>query len=1559
MRRASLVAASVLSLTAFAVGSAVPAQGVPEQAVSTMSEQVSELLTGRSEVAANTNAQAPQSLPGIAPEAPAMPVEPAAANFAVTVAAWPAGPVLQSNGQYPVSVKVTSGGSAAAGVKVGFQFSADGGEWMDVGLPLGGPATFTPGKDIPEPTRIATTPVTNANGDAIGTVVAPTAASPNVVFRAVVLGAPSTPASSGTYAVTIDSNSIYNPPAYSSDPQGQPNTMPTRPGVLIKAQKLDPNGAELIDRPLQYPGIPAANPFDPAQPLAVPLVSGAGAPPCFYRQTTSDPCVIGSTDGSGKTLDPSMFADQYRILYSDQRFIPNPPPFTDERSLGSDQAILEAASALVIVPKNATAESRVVAWDHPTLGQADQCSVSRGFNLIETPLVGSKAPGGAQINAGDMSFFLEQSLAAGNIVVMPDYMGIAVNGPTKFKKSYLIGQQEARDTFYAVKALQAPAGAVPGWDGVGGGKETWTGTDFVAVGHSQGGHAAMWTAIEGQKPWAQALGLHLKGVVAAAPATDVNKIVAEQWEGYPGWVLGPELIQTYVSISPQLLQFGLANNVVTPEGMAALPRYSELCTTQAFADSTQFVTKGINFLKDPAQNAAAYMNWAPLFAQQTPIPTADPSAPMQNSFPRDMPLLLISGTADNIVVSQANAAMQQAFCLIDEGGKPMVPFRAFWSPSMTGLNTPAASSFKAKIQADILNVTQMTAGPGADYTRTLRSLAPANATQAVQNTNKLAIGDTLLGWGNAPSTNAPPNTTVVAIDYDNQLVTLSNPITPDNATLYFKPKVAGPLSPGTEINWVVGGTVYSTTIAQRGTGQGGVGTYILNGAPQNPAAVDDSFQVMASVTPPGGASPVSNQQVPDHLNPLTFPFTQTEAAPQGRAVAYRVEKQGSANVVVLSFVDPLSPEFQPDTQVNISGMPKLKAGLVAIDPNGHQKLIAVDAANRTVTFNPGTAVNKPAVVGTTPLNPPATVSTEPTYHNSASELLRFTEDAFAGNPIAADCHEVDEMRPTGVPGSDKSEGMTWYNFPAFGLLDLVNYKQLPTEEKFYKSWGSGGLPPPTNANAQPSLGLLFLPANINIGTITNLAQDACAFTWKPISKYQARPANPDCVQFGLWPYGKFIYAAASEATGSWGLYPNDGQNANIPAGPGAGATVFVPLDPVRVCDTRLACPGAPAGPVPGSQGSIVFDVDKEINIDTGEIVRTDVVPAEATAIAYNITAVDTSSRGWFAVIPPAESTPQVSTVNWPGAGQVIANGLTVKTGPERQTKVINSSAAPTEMVFDIVGYFIDPAKSAEPGQLFHQINPMRAYDSRIAGPGGTPLPIPGEQGSRVIDVGDMLPPDAKSIAYNIIAVDTSARGWFSVTPGDAETFQASTINWATGGQVIDNGQFVALAGDGTIKVFNGSTEPTNLIIDVLGYFTDEDTSFSGDYYHPINPVRAYDSRAPQPLFGPLGAKQARDVSVADGRDRNTGAVTVPNVVPPGARSINYNVTAVDTTSRGWFEVAPAGSAQTMTSSINWPGANDVIANGLTVGISDGRAIRVRSGATGPTNFTVDLFGYFR
>jgi hypothetical protein len=296
-------------------------------------------------------------------------------------------------------------------------------------------------------------------------------------------------------------------------------------------------------------------------------------------------------------------------------------------------------------------------------------------------------------------------------------------------------------------------------------------------------------------------------------------------------------------------------------------------------------------------------------------------------------------------------------------------------------------------------------------------------------------------------------------------------------------------------------------------------------------------------------------------------------------------------------------------------------------------------------------------------------------------------------------------------------------------------------------------------------------------------------------------------------------------------------------------------------------------------------------------------------------------------------------------------------------KVFNGSVDTANAVLDIVGYFIDPTLA---GNVFHEVTPTRVYDSRVAGPGGTPDPLPGGA-NRVISTADgiapptqdIVPAGATAVAYNIAAVDTSAPGWFAVTPGDASAYRSSTINWPAAGDVIDNGQFVKLDGNRQIKVFNGYGPPTNLVIEVLGYFTPSLGATDGTYFHALTPVRAYDSRVPQPNPGPLPGGDTRNVSVADGRNLATGAVTVTDVIPSGAPSIVYNITATGTTSRGWFSVTPGDVANQFTTSVNWPRANNPVANGLTAAIDGQRTINVRSGSSSQTDLVIDLYGYFK
>lgn len=1460
----------------------------------------------------------------------------------VTVASWPAGGTIGSNAQADLAVQVTTtGGAPAAGVAVGFQYSADGGAtWLSTGQPMRD-VTDADGYPSLLP-AVQKASITGPDGVATAPLVAPTAPG-NVIFRAVA-GVNSTPSqASPQYAVEIDSDSLYNPPAVSTSGAAQVNTMPTQAGVLIKAQKLDPNGATVVDRPLQYPAVPANNPLAPGTPLVVPQVSGAGAPPCFYRQDAREACVVGSTDGTGKPLaSASDYADQYRILYSDKRFILNPPPYTDEASLGGELGTLEAASALVFVPKNATATSKVVAWTHPTIGQEKYCSVTRGFDMIPTVPGVDLTPmnGGAQINAGDMSFFLEQTLAAGNIVVMPDYMGIGVNGATGEKKSYMVGQQEARDVFYGVKALQTAV--APGWDGVNG--TPWTGTDFVVMGHSQGGHAAMWTGVESRKAWVAELGLNLKGVVAAAPATDIAKVVLEQWQGYGGWVLGPELIQTYAFMSPAFKQFAFSNNVLSPEGFANFPTFATYCTTQAFAAAVPLVSQGKNFLLNPADHPKEYMSWAPAFGQQSPVITKG----LHNSFPQDLPFQLISGTADNIVVSQVNAAMQESFCVIDEEtGRPSVPMRAFWLPSMTGINTPPVSTFTGSIAGDVLTVTGLTGGRGSQYAKQIVGALPAGTQLPLNNLNNVRVGDQLVGWGADPAnpTKAPAGTVVTAIDYPNFTITVSNAVSPNNATVYFQPAFPGPLAVGTKVTWVssIGGTPtpQNATIVALITGGGGAGTYQLGAAPDHPTlTAGTKFEVQASVAPPGGASPASNLQVPDHLNPLTFPFTQTQAVAEDETVtSYRVVIDGGApafpRTVTLAMAAPLPDGFAVGEQFTLTGMPKINAKTATqrptqLDINGIHQITNVNAGAGTVSFKISGAPYAEATNGFVKVDPPATATVNETHNNSASELLNFTNAVFADEPIAANCHEVDEAHPTGQ--SATATGMTWYNFPDIDFNAIASIAKQPEKESFYFSWGSAALPAPTEANPEPSLGLLFQ------GGLA-LAQSGCAFPWKPTTDLSTRPTNTDCNQYGLWPYGRFTYATHDLDTGSWGVYPNEGLNQQIPArvapSPGGQAAVFTAIEPVRVYDSREE----------GAGGPISAGAPRSVDITGGGAVA---LPDDATAVAYNITVTGQTASGYATVTPGnVVDEPTSSTINWTAPVQTLANGYTVGLDSSGEVKIFVGGTGSTQAIIDVVGYYAPTGD----GSLFVAIPPARTFASNgpVAAGSRTVVDVVGGAPAEI-------PTGATGIAYNLTVTGTTGSGYLAVAPGDAATAPSvSTVNWPAANTTIANATQVALD-QGKVTVFAVGSA-TTFFLDVVGYYVEPGQVPPGAYgakFVAITPARAYDSRVDTP-GGPLAGNAATG---GVGQPR-TLLMTAGGAVPQGATGLAYNLTITGTVGSGFMTAAPGGERAPATSAINWTSGNTTLANGSLVGINEARQLTTWAGGRDSTQYLVDVAGYFR
>jgi len=134
--------------------------------------------------------------------------------------------------------------------------------------------------------------------------------------------------------------------------------------------------------------------------------------------------------------------------------------------------------------------------------------------------------------------------------------------------------------------------------------------------------------------------------------------------------------------------------------------------------------------------------------------------------------------------------------------------------------------------------------------------------------------------------------------------------------------------------------------------------------------------------------------------------------------------------------------------------------------------------------------------------------------------------------------------------------------------------------------------------------------------------------------------------------------------------------------------------------------------------------------------------------------------------------------------------------------------------------------------------------------------------------------------------------------------------------------------------------------------------FTAGAFHAIDPKRVYDSRAAQPSPGALAAGSSRVVSVADGRDLDTGAVTRAGLVPEDATAITYNLTITATVGSGFVAVAPGSATTFGASAINWSTSGTTIANAGLVQLDLDRQVKVFA-EVGATDFVIDVTGYYR
>jgi hypothetical protein len=373
----------------------------------------------------------------------------------------------------------------------------------------------------------------------------------------------------------------------------------------------------------------------------------------------------------------------------------------------------------------------------------------------------------------------------------------------------------------------------------------------------------------------------------------------------------------------------------------------------------------------------------------------------------------------------------------------------------------------------------------------------------------------------------------------------------------------------------------------------------------------------------------------------------------------------------------------------------------------------------------------------------------------------------------------------------------------------------------------------------------------------------------------------------------------------------------------AGGSVFVPLGPVRVMDTRNGTGVAKAPVGPGKSVSL-------------KVTGVDGVPASGvTAVVLNVTAVSPTASTNITVYPDGPARPGTSNLNVT-RGEVIANLVTVPVSTDGKVDFFNDAGS-VNLVADLSGYDTDSGN----GSLLGSIGPVRVMDTRN-GTGVAKAPVgPGKSVSLQVDGVDGVPAaGVTAVVLNVTATGPTASTDITVYPDGPARPGTSNLN-VTAGETLANLVVVPVSNAGKVDFFNDAGS-VNLIADLSGYYTAAGAGFTG-----LGPVRVMDTRNGTGVAkAPVGPGKSVSLQIA-------GADGVPAA---GVTAVVLNVTATGPTASTDITVYADGPARPATSNLNVT-AGETLPNLVVAPVgTDGKVDFFNDAGT--VNLVVDLSGYY-
>jgi hypothetical protein len=381
---------------------------------------------------------------------------------------------------------------------------------------------------------------------------------------------------------------------------------------------------------------------------------------------------------------------------------------------------------------------------------------------------------------------------------------------------------------------------------------------------------------------------------------------------------------------------------------------------------------------------------------------------------------------------------------------------------------------------------------------------------------------------------------------------------------------------------------------------------------------------------------------------------------------------------------------------------------------------------------------------------------------------------------------------------------------------------------------------------------------------------------------------------------------------------------------------FHALTPARILDTR---PGPDqvglAGPFGPTQARVL------------QVTGNGGVPAGATAVILNVTAVNPSAASFLSLTPDALApgqVPSTSSLNLT-PGTVRPNLVMARLDGSGRTTIYNNSGS-VHVLADVVGWFDDGTQA---GDLLTALPPARIMDTRpppervgahgALGPGQAAVVAVAGKGG--------IPVGATAAVLNVTSVNPTADSFLSLTPvllGPGQVPSTSNLNLAAG-QVRPNLVVVKLNAAGQISIYNNSGT-VDVLVDVVGYFASD----HGGTVETLTPARILDTR-PGPtqtgLAGAFGPSQARVLQV-----------TGRGGVPAGAEAVWMNVTSVNPTANSFLSLTPDSLAPGQvptTSNLNLA-AGQVVPNLVLVKLDANGRVTIYNNS-GSVHVLGDVVGY--